>query len=79
MADAEATSSGPPVSQYSSDKAVKRWFPLESNPEVMNSYSKKLGLPMDKYQWVDVLSTEEWVRYLAWWVFSFDTPSVCRL
>ena len=40
----------------------KRWFPLESNPEVMNAYTKNLGFPTDKYAWVDVLSTDDWVR-----------------
>jgi ubiquitin carboxyl-terminal hydrolase L3 len=52
----------PPASQFSGE-SNKRWFPLESNPDVMNSYSKKLGFPTDKYQWVDILSTEEWVSW----------------
>ena len=39
----------------------KRWFPLESNPDVMNKYCQKLGFPADSgYQFVDVLSTEDW-------------------
>ena len=39
----------------------KRWFPLESNPDVMNTYVQKLGFPADSgYQFVDVLSTEDW-------------------
>lgn len=38
----------------------KSWFPLESNPDVMNTYMGKLGLNTEQYQFVDVLSTEEW-------------------
>jgi ubiquitin carboxyl-terminal hydrolase L3 len=34
-------------------------LPLESNPEVMNAYARKLGLP-DTYEYVDLLSTEDW-------------------
>ncbi len=39
----------------------KRWFPLESNPDVMNAYVQKLGFPAEcGYRFVDVLSTEDW-------------------
>ncbi|CEG41977.1 ubiquitin carboxyl-terminal hydrolase isozyme l3-like [Plasmopara halstedii] len=38
----------------------KRWFPLESNPEVINSYAKNLGFPTSQFSFYDVLSTEEW-------------------
>ena len=41
-------------------KLKKKWFPLESNPSVMTSYVEKWGFPTDKYEFVDVLSTEEW-------------------
>jgi ubiquitin carboxyl-terminal hydrolase L3 len=39
---------------------LKRWFPLESNPDVMNAYIEQLGYPIDSYRFVDVLATEEW-------------------
>ena len=38
----------------------KRWFPLESNPDVMNAYVKKMGFPTSQFSFCDVLSTEEW-------------------
>ena len=28
-------------------KQAERWLPIESNPEVMNSFLKKLGVPED--------------------------------
>lgn len=37
----------------------KRWFPLESNPEVMTTYSISLGMS-PAFQWTDVLSTDDW-------------------
>eukprot|EP00638_Chattonella_subsalsa_P004198 CAMPEP_0117755094 /NCGR_PEP_ID=MMETSP0947-20121206/13239_1 /TAXON_ID=44440 /ORGANISM="Chattonella subsalsa, Strain CCMP2191" /LENGTH=248 /DNA_ID=CAMNT_0005574347 /DNA_START=44 /DNA_END=790 /DNA_ORIENTATION=+ len=46
--------------QAESKKSRKRWFPLESNPDVMNSYIEKLGFPTDQIRFVDVLSTEDW-------------------
>lgn len=39
---------------------AKTWFPLESNPDVMNEYMGKLGLNTDKYSFIDILSTEDW-------------------
>ena len=44
-----------PILQYSillqimaeGEKAEERWLPIESNPEVMNSFLKKLGVPDD--------------------------------
>eukprot|EP00640_Fibrocapsa_japonica_P004213 CAMPEP_0113944566 /NCGR_PEP_ID=MMETSP1339-20121228/34501_1 /TAXON_ID=94617 /ORGANISM="Fibrocapsa japonica" /LENGTH=236 /DNA_ID=CAMNT_0000949803 /DNA_START=85 /DNA_END=795 /DNA_ORIENTATION=- /assembly_acc=CAM_ASM_000762 len=41
-------------------RKTKKWFPLESNPEVMNTYIQKLGFDTSAYQIVDVFSTEEW-------------------
>lgn len=38
----------------------KSWFPLESNPSVMNAYMKKLGMNTDMYSFHDVFSTEDW-------------------
>lgn len=40
--------------------AEKRWFPLESNPEVMNSFIDKLGIDTSNYSFCDILSTEDW-------------------
>jgi len=40
--------------------AEKRWFPLESNPEVINSFVKKLGMDTATFSFCDVLSTEDW-------------------
>jgi ubiquitin carboxyl-terminal hydrolase L3 len=38
----------------------KQWFPLESNPDVMNSYVQKLGLNIEQFKFYDVMSTEDW-------------------
>lgn len=38
----------------------KKWFPLESNPEVMTKYAEELGLDTSVFQFHDVLSTEDW-------------------
>ncbi|KAF0695433.1 Aste57867_13782 [Aphanomyces stellatus] len=39
----------------------KRWFPLESNPHVMNEYIKRMGIPDDSdFAFCDVYSTEDW-------------------
>lgn len=40
--------------------ANKRWFPLESNPAVMNEYVQQLGFPTSEFSFCDVLSTEDW-------------------
>jgi hypothetical protein len=40
-------------------KSRKRWLPLESNPDVMNKYMHKLGLPKS-HCFHDVLSFEDW-------------------
>lgn len=42
------------------DDNKKKWFPLESNPAVMNAYVEKLGFPTHSFSFCDVLSTEEW-------------------
>ena len=41
-------------------KKKKRWFPLESNPALINSYVRKLGYDTSLYEFVDVFSTEDW-------------------
>ena len=33
---------------------VKKWLPLESNPDVLNDFSKKLGLDTSQYSFHDV-------------------------
>jgi len=38
----------------------KQGFPLESNPDVMQTYVQTLGVDMSILQFHDVLSTEEW-------------------
>eukprot|EP00743_Colponemidia_sp_Colp-15_P001532 GILK01001672.1.p1 GENE.GILK01001672.1~~GILK01001672.1.p1 ORF type:complete len:249 (-),score=39.98 GILK01001672.1:110-820(-) len=38
----------------------KKWFPLESNPDVMNQYIERLGWPTAMFRFCDVLSTEDW-------------------
>jgi len=42
------------------DKKQKKWFPLESNPVLLNGYIEKLGFDTSKYSFHDVFSTEEW-------------------
>lgn len=37
-----------------------RWFPLESNPSLMNEYIANLGFATHSYQVTDVFSTEDW-------------------
>jgi len=44
----------------SSSSYKKRWFPLESNPALINAYIQKLGFDTSIYQFVDVFSTEDW-------------------
>eukprot|EP00538_Stauroneis_constricta_P005120 CAMPEP_0119556574 /NCGR_PEP_ID=MMETSP1352-20130426/8466_1 /TAXON_ID=265584 /ORGANISM="Stauroneis constricta, Strain CCMP1120" /LENGTH=242 /DNA_ID=CAMNT_0007603547 /DNA_START=213 /DNA_END=941 /DNA_ORIENTATION=+ len=38
----------------------QRWFPLESNPSLINKYIQKLGFDTSLYEFVDVFSTEDW-------------------
>ena len=38
---------------------VKKWIPLEANPEVLNEYTKKLGLDTSKMSFCDVYSLDE--------------------
>jgi hypothetical protein len=37
-----------------------RWLPLESNPEVLNSYIANMGVEQGVFTFQDVLSTDEW-------------------
>eukprot|EP00816_Leptocylindrus_hargravesii_P012989 CAMPEP_0196803430 /NCGR_PEP_ID=MMETSP1362-20130617/2841_1 /TAXON_ID=163516 /ORGANISM="Leptocylindrus danicus, Strain CCMP1856" /LENGTH=253 /DNA_ID=CAMNT_0042175019 /DNA_START=46 /DNA_END=807 /DNA_ORIENTATION=+ len=43
----------------------KRWFPLESNPTILNGYISKLGFNTDLYEFVDVYATEEWATSMV--------------
>eukprot|EP00579_Thalassiosira_antarctica_P013839 CAMPEP_0201928828 /NCGR_PEP_ID=MMETSP0903-20130614/21790_1 /ASSEMBLY_ACC=CAM_ASM_000552 /TAXON_ID=420261 /ORGANISM="Thalassiosira antarctica, Strain CCMP982" /LENGTH=259 /DNA_ID=CAMNT_0048467427 /DNA_START=22 /DNA_END=801 /DNA_ORIENTATION=+ len=38
----------------------KQWFPLESNPALLNQYISKLGFQTDINEFTDVFSTEPW-------------------
>lgn len=38
----------------------KKWFPLESNPTLLNSFIAKLGFDTSIYSFTDVFSTEDW-------------------
>ena len=38
---------------------VKKWIPLEANPEVLSEYSRKLGLDTSKMSFCDVYSLDE--------------------
>lgn len=40
--------------------AAKFWFPLESNPAVMNTFIEKMGVDISKFSFQDVFSTEDW-------------------
>ena len=44
----------------SESKGKQKWFPLESNPALINDYIQKLGFDSSVYNFVDVFSTEEW-------------------
>lgn len=37
-----------------------KWFPLESNPQLINKYIANLGFDTSLYEFVDVYSTEDW-------------------
>lgn len=41
-------------------KKPEKWFPLESNPQLMNKYISKLGFDTSLYEFTDVFSTEDW-------------------
>ena len=38
----------------------ENWMPLESNPEVINSFISKMGLKTELFVFTELLSTEEW-------------------
>ncbi|EAS03493.3 ubiquitin carboxyl-terminal hydrolase (macronuclear) [Tetrahymena thermophila SB210] len=41
------------------------WFPLESNPDVINPYVQGLGFDTAQYSWCDLLSVEEWAQEMV--------------
>lgn len=49
-----------PTMTSSSSSTKQRWFPLESNPTLVNKYINGLGFDTDLYEFVDVYSTEDW-------------------
>jgi ubiquitin carboxyl-terminal hydrolase L3 len=46
--------------QEETKKSKRDWVPLESNPVAINKYMESLGGSTDKYEWVELLSCEEW-------------------
>ena len=40
----------------------ENWLALESNPEVMNDYVKKLGFNIEEFNFCDLYSTEDWAK-----------------
>ncbi|GKY98027.1 hypothetical protein MPSEU_000760800 [Mayamaea pseudoterrestris] len=42
------------------DETSIKWFPLESNPQLLNDYLGKLGLNVAQVSLHDVFSTEDW-------------------
>jgi ubiquitin carboxyl-terminal hydrolase L3 len=44
----------------STSSGRQHWFPLESNPSLMNSYIAKMGFDTSLYELTDVFSTESW-------------------
>ena len=43
---------------------TKSWFPLESNPTIMTTYLKSLGLITTTYSFQDIFSIEDWALEL---------------
>ena len=58
MSDSTSTEILP--ENQSKENKIKRWFPLESNPDVMNKFLGQMGFIIDQYCLTDVFSTEEW-------------------
>ena len=38
----------------------KQWFPLESNPQLLNQYISNLGFSTTRFRFIDVYSTDDW-------------------
>eukprot|EP00608_Synchroma_pusillum_P009638 CAMPEP_0198419202 /NCGR_PEP_ID=MMETSP1452-20131203/46_1 /TAXON_ID=1181717 /ORGANISM="Synchroma pusillum, Strain CCMP3072" /LENGTH=254 /DNA_ID=CAMNT_0044139325 /DNA_START=48 /DNA_END=812 /DNA_ORIENTATION=- len=56
----EGAPEAPAPAEAKTERRGRRWFPLESNPDVMNAYAERLGLPTASYRFYDVLSVEDW-------------------
>lgn len=56
MSESKAASDDKPVDEG----RRKRWLPLESNPELLNGYMKRLGLKLDVASFTDVYAPDEW-------------------
>lgn len=39
---------------------AKHWFPLESNPEVINKFVSEMGFNVQEYSFSDLYSTDDW-------------------
>ena len=48
----------------SSKQQQQRWFPLESNPMLLNRYVASIGFSTDLFGFSDVYSTEEWYLFI---------------
>ena len=64
-----SSSDSPPPDYYKTHRIMtddnssskgQRWFPLESNPSLMNQYIEKMGFDTSLYELTDVFSTESW-------------------
>jgi len=47
-------------SQLQTKTSKQKWFPLESNPNLLNKYILKLGFDTSFFKFYDVYSTEDW-------------------
>jgi ubiquitin carboxyl-terminal hydrolase L3 len=56
---AEPTTTPSPQDQEPA-QTHQKWFPLESNPVLINKYIEAMGFGTELYQFCDVYSTEEW-------------------
>jgi ubiquitin carboxyl-terminal hydrolase L3 len=48
------------VTSASEQQSRQKWFPLESNPSLMNKFIATLGWDTNQYHIVDVFSTDDW-------------------
>ena len=44
----------------------KDWRPIESNPNVFNEYSERLGFPVSEMRWYEVISLDPdmWLSFI---------------
>jgi ubiquitin carboxyl-terminal hydrolase L3 len=62
-ASAEPTTTSPspsPPQEQEQPQTHQKWFPLESNPVLINKYIEAMGFGTELYQFCDVYSTEPW-------------------